>query len=143
MLYVNPSVIGAFTMITTVSAILFMFVWTIILCSYLVYRKQRPHLHEKSIYKMPLGKLMCWACMAFFVFVIVLLTLEDDTRQALLVTPLWFIALGLGCLIICKKRAAELRQKTHYHAGWLNDIQLLDHSPARARGNSTLFSRLM
>ncbi|PCQ13362.1 amino acid permease, partial [Klebsiella pneumoniae] len=62
MLYVNPSVIGAFTMITTVSAILFMFVWTIILCSYLVYRKQRPHLHEKSIYKMPLGKLMCWVC---------------------------------------------------------------------------------
>ena len=83
MLYVNPSVIGAFTMITTVSAILFMFVWTIILCSYLVYRKQRPHLHDKSIYKMPLGKLMCWVCMAFFVFVVVLLTLEDDTRQAL------------------------------------------------------------
>ena len=110
MLYVNPSVIGAFTMITTVSAILFMFVWTIILCSYLVYRKQRPHLHEKSIYKMPLGKLMCWVCMAFFVFVIVLLTLEDDTRQALLVTPLWFIALGLGWLFIGKKRAAELRK---------------------------------
>ncbi len=104
MLYVNPSVIGAFTMITTVSAILFMFVWTIILCSYLAYRKQCPHLHEKSIYKMPLGKLMCWVCMAFFVFVIVLLTLEDDTRQALLVTPLWFIALGLGWLLI---------QKTH------------------------------
>ena len=110
MLYVNPSVIGAFTMITTVSAILFMFVWTIILCSYLVYRKQRPHLHEKSIYKMPLGKLMCWVCMAFFVFVLVLLTLEDDTRQALLVTPLWFIALGLGWLFIGKKRAAELRK---------------------------------
>jgi D-serine/D-alanine/glycine transporter len=38
MLMVNPSVIAAFTMITTVSAILFMFVWTIILCSYLAYR---------------------------------------------------------------------------------------------------------
>ncbi|MCP0749932.1 hypothetical protein KU620_24435, partial [Salmonella enterica subsp. enterica serovar Mbandaka] len=37
MLMVNPSVIGAFTMITTVSAILFMFVWTIILCSSLAY----------------------------------------------------------------------------------------------------------
>ncbi|XNM58134.1 hypothetical protein ACLK1S_26230 [Escherichia coli] len=45
------------------------------------------------IYKMPLGKLMCWVCMAFFVFVVVLLALEDDTRQALLVTPLWFMAL--------------------------------------------------
>ncbi|WP_449542725.1 D-serine/D-alanine/glycine transporter [Enterobacter ludwigii] len=109
MLYVNPSVIGAFTMITTVSAILFMFVWTIILCSYLVYRKQRPHLHEKSNYKMPLGKLMCWVCMAFFVFVLVLLTLEDDTRQALIVTPLWFIALGLGWLFIGKKRMAGMR----------------------------------
>ncbi len=42
MLMVNPSVIGAFTMITTVSAILFMFVWTIILCSYTVYRKSVP-----------------------------------------------------------------------------------------------------
>ena len=109
MLYVNPSVIGAFTMITTVSAILFMFVWTIILCSYLVYRKQRPHLHEKSIYKMPLGKLMCWVCMAFFVFVLVLLTLEEDTRQALIVTPLWFIALGLGWVFIGKKRMAGVR----------------------------------
>ncbi|MGQ7115396.1 hypothetical protein ACUOFC_60460, partial [Escherichia sp. TWPC-MK] len=48
--------------------------------------------------------------MAFFVFVVVLLTLEDDTRQALLVTPLWFIALGLGWLFIGKKRAAELRK---------------------------------
>ncbi|HAF3440533.1 TPA: D-serine/D-alanine/glycine transporter [Salmonella enterica] len=109
MLMVNPSVIGAFTMITTVSAILFMFVWTIILCSYLVYRKKRPHLHEKSIYKMPLGKLMCWVCMAFFAFVLVLLTLEDDTRQALIVTPLWFITLGLGWLLIGKKRMAGMR----------------------------------
>lgn len=102
MLYVNPSAIAAFTMITTVSAILFMFVWTIILCSYLVYRKQRPQLHEASIYKMPLGKVMCWVCMAFFVFVLVLLTLEEDTRQALIVTPIWFIVLGAGWLIVGK-----------------------------------------
>ena len=73
-----------------------------------VYRKQRPHLHEKSIYKMPLGKLMCWVCMAFFAFVLVLLTLEDDTRQALIVTPLWFIA-RLGWLFIGKKRMAGVR----------------------------------
>ena len=107
MLMVNPSVIAAFTMITTVSAILFMFVWTIILCSYLVYRKKRPQLHEKSKYKMPLGKFMCWVCMAFFVFVLVLLTLEDDTREALMVTPLWFVLLGAGWLFAGKKRLAK------------------------------------
>jgi D-serine/D-alanine/glycine transporter len=110
MLYVNPDVITAFTMITTVSAILFMFVWTIILCSYLVYRKQRPELHEKSIYKMPLGIFMCWVCMAFFAFVIVLLTLEQDTRQALMVTPLWFVVLGVFWIFVGKKRIAAMRK---------------------------------
>ncbi|EPF1958249.1 D-serine/D-alanine/glycine transporter [Klebsiella aerogenes] len=112
MLMVNPSVIAAFTMITTVSAILFMFVWTIILCSYLVYRKKRPQLHEKSIYKMPLGKVMCWVCMAFFVFVLVLLTLEDDTREALMVTPLWFVLLGAGWLFAGKKTSGEIKKAT-------------------------------
>lgn len=107
LIYLIPNVVTVFTMVTTVSAILFMFVWSIILCSYMVYRKQRPHLHEKSIYKMPFGKLMCWVCLAFFAFVIVLLTLEADTRQALMVTPLWFIILGLGWIFIRKRRSTQ------------------------------------
>lgn len=82
LIYLIPNVMTVFTTVTTVSAILFMFVWTIILCSYLVYRKQRPALHQKSIYKMPAGKLMCWVCMAFFMFVLVLLSLREDTRRA-------------------------------------------------------------
>ncbi|MGL5386696.1 MAG: D-serine/D-alanine/glycine transporter [Serratia sp. (in: enterobacteria)] len=106
LIYLIPNVMTVFTLVTTVSAILFMFVWTIILCSYLVYRKQRPALHQKSIYKMPAGKLMCWVCMAFFVFVLVLLTLREDTRQALVVTPLWFIILGIGYQFVRRKKAA-------------------------------------
>ncbi len=106
LIYLIPNVVTVFTLVTTVSAILFMFVWTIILCSYLVYRRQRPQLHEASIYKMPLGKLMCWVCMAFFVFVLVLLTLQDDTRQALIVTPLWFVILGIGYWLRSRKRTA-------------------------------------
>ncbi|WP_436877675.1 D-serine/D-alanine/glycine transporter [Siccibacter turicensis] len=108
LIYLIPDVIKVFTMVTTVSAILFMFVWTIIMCSYLVYRKQRPELHAQSIYKMPLGIVMSWVCMAFFAFVIVLLTLEADTRQALMVTPLWFIVLGLCWWFIGKKRLARM-----------------------------------
>lgn len=107
LIYLIPNVVTVFTMVTTVSAILFMFVWSIILCSYMVYRKQRPHLHEKSIYKMPFGRLMCWVCLAFFAFVIVLLTLEADTRQALMVTPLWFVILGLGWIFIRKRRSTQ------------------------------------
>lgn len=107
LIYLIPNVVTVFTMVTTVSAILFMFVWSIILCSYMVYRKQRPHLHEKSIYKMPFGKLMCWVCLAFFAFVIVLLTLEADTRKALMVTPIWFVILGLGWMFIRKRRSTQ------------------------------------
>ncbi|NLS52528.1 D-serine/D-alanine/glycine transporter [Hafnia alvei] len=107
LIYLIPNVVTVFTMVTTVSAILFMFVWSIILCSYMVYRKQRPHLHAKSIYKMPFGKLMCWVCLAFFAFVIVLLTLQADTRQALMVTPLWFVILGLGWMFIRKRRSTQ------------------------------------
>ena len=59
---------------------------------------------------MPLGKFMCWVCMAFFVFVLVLLTLEDDTREALMVTPLWFVLLGAGWLFAGKKRLAKSKR---------------------------------
>lgn len=91
-----PNLVTAFTLITTVSAVLFMFVWSLILVSYMVYRRRRPQLHAQSIYKMPGGTWMCWACLAFFVFVLVLLMLEADTRKALLATPAWFVILGVG-----------------------------------------------
>lgn len=90
-----PTVMGAFTVITTISAILFMFVWSIILISYLVYRRTRSEMHKKSIYKMPGGIFMCWIVLAFFVFILVLLTLESDTFVALIYTPLWFVLLAV------------------------------------------------
>ncbi|AEW44513.1 D-serine/D-alanine/glycine transporter [Serratia symbiotica str. 'Cinara cedri'] len=106
LMFLIPNVIRVFTLVTTVSAILFMFVWSIILFSYLVYRKNYPMLHQKSIYKMPAGKLMCWVCIVFFVFIIVLLALREDTRQALIITPLWFIMLGFFFLLHSKKNIA-------------------------------------
>jgi D-serine/D-alanine/glycine transporter len=49
-----------------------------------------------SRFKMPGGVPMCVACLAFFAGILVLLTLKDDTRQALIVTPLWFVLLGVA-----------------------------------------------
>ena len=105
LIYLIPNVMTVFTMVTTVSAILFMFVWSIILCAYMAYRKQYPQRHQQSTFKMPLGKVMCWVCLAFFAFVIVLLTLQEDTRNALMVTPLWFIMLGFGWWMRRRKAA--------------------------------------
>ncbi|NNA08002.1 D-serine/D-alanine/glycine transporter [Pseudomonas lundensis] len=103
-IYLIPNLMHAFTLITTVSATLFMFVWSMILLSYLAYRKQRAHLHQASRYKMPGGKVMVWVCLAFFAFILVLLALEDDTRQALYVVPGWFLLLGLAYRSIVRNK---------------------------------------
>jgi D-serine/D-alanine/glycine transporter len=96
LIYLIPNVVTAFTLITTVSAVLFMFVWSLILISYMIYRRQRPAQHAASIYKMPGGTAMCWVCLVFFALVLALLSLQPDTRAALLATPVWFVLLGLG-----------------------------------------------
>ncbi len=96
LIYLIPNVMTVFTLVTTVSAILFMFVWSIILCSYLVYRKKFPEKRKTSSFRMPGGSFMCWVVLAFFGFILVLLTLQEDTRQALTVTPLWFLLLAIG-----------------------------------------------
>ncbi|MCJ0905291.1 D-serine/D-alanine/glycine transporter [Rhodococcus sp. ARC_M6] len=109
LLFSGDSVIEAFTVVTTISALLFMFVWTIILVSYMVYRKRRPHLHAASKFKMPGGVVMCWVVLAFFVFILWALTTKEDTLQALIVTPIWFVALGIAWVIIRRRPAHRAR----------------------------------
>lgn len=96
LIYLVPNLMTAFTLVTTLSAVLFMFVWSLILFAYMAYRRKRPQLHEDSTYRMPGGVFMCWACLAFFAFVLVLLCLQPDTRAALLASPVWFVLLAIG-----------------------------------------------
>ena len=96
LIYLVPNLMTAFTLVTTLSAVLFMFVWSLILCAYMAYRRKRPQQHAESAYKMPGGVFMCWVCLAFFAFVLVLLCLQSDTRAALLASPVWFVLLGIG-----------------------------------------------
>lgn len=96
LIYGSESIVEAFTLVSAIATLCFLFVWSIILVSYLAYRKKHPELHAKSNYKMPGGVLMCYACLAFFAFTIGILWLEADTRKALMITPLWFLLLGVG-----------------------------------------------
>ena len=104
LIYLVPNVMEAFTIVTTISAILFMFIWSMILISYIAYRRKKAKLHQESQFKMPGGVFMCFVCLAFFAFVIVLLTFETDTCQALIATPIWFIILGISYYIRSLKR---------------------------------------
>ncbi|MFC3550437.1 D-serine/D-alanine/glycine transporter [Lysobacter cavernae] len=96
LIYLIPNLVTAFTLITTLSAVLFMFVWSLILSAYIVYRRRRPELHAASAFKMPGGVAMCYVCLVFFAFVLVLLWQQVDTRQALLASPVWFALLAAG-----------------------------------------------
>ena len=96
MLFVMPSVMEAFTMITTISACLFIFVWSLMLFSYIAYARKYPERRAASKYKLPGGVFTIWVTFAFLMFIIVLLTFEEVTREALMVTPIWFVALAIG-----------------------------------------------
>lgn len=112
LLYVGGSVMGAFTLVTTIAALLFMFVWAMIVVSYLVYRRRYPQRHADSSYRMPAGVAMCWAVLAFFAFVIWALCTARETAIALAWFPLWFVVLAAGWLLVRRRpgRAERYRQ---------------------------------
>ena len=57
------------------------------------YREKRPDLVKASTFKMPLYPVMNYLILAFFAFILVVLALNEDTRIALLFTPVWFVIL--------------------------------------------------
>lgn len=102
--YFVPNTVKAFTLATTLSTILFILVWLIIMWSYIVYYKTRPELHKQSTFKLPGGLFTCYFVMAFFIGVIYVLSLEADTFEALKVSPIWLVILAIGYFCFYKKR---------------------------------------
>ena len=47
---------------------------------------------------------MVWVCLTFFVFILVLLALETDTRQALYLVPVWFVLLAVGYRLVRRNK---------------------------------------
>ena len=96
LLTLSGGVMRAFTLVTTVSSVLFLFVWSVILVCYILYRRRHPDAHRASAYRMPGAAFMPWVVLAFFAFVVLALTTKADTRNALAVTPVWFLILGVA-----------------------------------------------
>jgi D-serine/D-alanine/glycine transporter len=55
--------------------------------------KSCPDLHQKSIFKAPLTPFVNYAVLALFAVILVIMLIAEETRTALLMTPLWFILL--------------------------------------------------
>ena len=103
--YIMPE--GVFVLITSISTFCFIFIWAIIVICHLKYRKTNPELAAKSKFKMPLYPIINYIILAFFAFVIVVLALNNETRVALFVTPVWFITLGVIYKILKSKTKNE------------------------------------
>ena len=102
--YFVPNTVEAFTLATTLSTILFICVWLMIIWSYMIYYKTRPELHAKSIFKLPGGLFTCWVVIIFFIGMIYVLSLEPDTMKALMVSPIWLVILVIGYFGFYKPR---------------------------------------
>jgi len=96
--------VTAFTLATTLSTILFICVWIIIMWSYINYRRTRPELHAKSIFKLPGGVFTCVVVIVFFLATIYFLSLDETTWESLKVSPIWFIILALGYFFFYRKK---------------------------------------
>ena len=90
----TQSMMSAFELVGSVAALIFIYIWSMILFAYIAYCKRLPQAHAESEFKMPLSKIMPYVALGFFVIVIFALSLSDNTRIALYVLPLWFLVLG-------------------------------------------------
>ena len=106
-LLAGDSVISAFTLVTSIASSFILFIWSMILISYLRYIKLHPERHASSKFRAPLPRVMPWVVLAFFVFIVFTMLLAEDTRLPLLCTPIWFIGLAVAWQLRKRRLIAE------------------------------------
>ena len=89
---------------TTLSTILFICVWIVIMWSYINYRKNRPELHAQSTFKLPGGVVyMLGSDCIFFLATIYFLALDETTLESLKSQPNLVCYFG-NWLFLCDKK---------------------------------------
>lgn len=83
----------AFGIVTTISAICFIWVWGVVLVCHIKYKKTRPELQAKSKFKAPFTPAVNYAVLTLFAGILIIMLIAAETRPALLFTPLWFVLL--------------------------------------------------
>lgn len=81
----------AFGLVSTVSAICFIWVWGVIIVCHLKYKKTCPQLHAESTFKAPFTPFVNYVVLALFAMILIIMLFANETRLAILLTPLWFI----------------------------------------------------
>lgn len=109
--FIFPDAIKLFIYVTTLSTVLFLVVWAMIIISYIVFVKKNPEEHHKNKFKLFGGLKTAYVVLAFFAFVFVLLFFSEDTRAAIFISPIWFIFLFIFYRKY-KSNAEDLAERT-------------------------------
>ena len=112
LLLAGDSVLGAFTMVTAMSATLFMVTWAFILVAYLRHLKQNPEAHQKSTFKSPGGAVGAWLVLAFLACMVVILSIEAETRIGLIATAVWMV----GITVVARRSTKNHPNAAAHHA---------------------------
>lgn len=85
----------AFTLITSVSSVLFLFIWVMIVSGYVAFRRRRPEAFAASTFRLPGGYFSVGIIYLFIAAMLVVLALDKATFHAMIASALWLGALGL------------------------------------------------
>jgi amino acid transporter, AAT family len=103
--YIVPD--RVFVFVTSISLVGSLWTWALIVITHLGFRKAVAAGRIRPVsYRMPGSPYTNWLVVAFLVLVVMLLSIDEGTRVALYVAPLWFIILGAGYQI-AKRHAAQ------------------------------------
>lgn len=98
-----------FLMIASLATFATVWVWVMILASYLAMRRRMGREPgRRNAFEVPGGTAAAWAALIFMGFVVVLLALSPDTRVALYVGAGWLVLLGIGYKLLVRPEPRTL-----------------------------------
>ncbi|MNE60300.1 D-serine/D-alanine/glycine transporter [compost metagenome] len=107
----------AFGIVTTVSAICFIWVWGVVLVCHIKYKKNRPDLQAASKFKAPFTPAVNYIVLALFAAILIIMLIAEETRPALLFTPVWFILLFILYSVRSRKQKSSQEISIKTEAG--------------------------
>lgn len=90
-------------MVTSVSSLLFIFVWVMIVWAYLVYRHRRPADHDTSGFTLPGGRVSAVGVLLFVVFLMVILAQDFLTLMAIIFSFVWVGVIWIAATCVMRK----------------------------------------
>ena len=115
LLVFGDSILSVFTVVTAMSATLFMVVWVLVVIAYLFYVRKYPDKHQDSAFKLPGGVFSAWLFIIFIVLMVVVLALESESLKGLLMSAAWMVIITVVG-VVRRHRALDRRGRASLSA---------------------------